>query len=386
MNIYTGQHTYSSPGAYNLHMEDPNRTTGINNIIQSVSVPFYLQSSLWASPQVGVNSSPEILAPAISAGIVGEPFVINLAAFDADGDQLKYELVDVKGANGQSLTTTYDPNYVQQPLHINPLTGDLSWTPQNVGMFTFAIQITECRNGLIGGKVTIDFIVYIDDPSGNPQPGFSETHTWQQDISGSFSYTLAPGDSLQLSPAFSDGTASSVSLEAYSDLLNGNSMASFTSHSSASGYIRKTFNYTASATEVGCAPHLLNFRGIAKDSNRNYFSTTDLSVLIFVKDTNMASCDSSCYFISTPEVEYASPKVELAPNPMHSSCSISVSGNSETYQFSLVNVKGEVVKRLSLKDSEEKIIHRDGLAPGVYLYIIQGQGRDYYSDKLIIAC
>src|ERR1044072_2339980 len=44
-NIYWADHTYS-PGTYIINVKDPNRVTGIENIPNSVNVPFYLQTTL----------------------------------------------------------------------------------------------------------------------------------------------------------------------------------------------------------------------------------------------------------------------------------------------------------------------------------------------------
>ncbi|HCQ15810.1 MAG TPA: hypothetical protein DIU20_06095, partial [Cryomorphaceae bacterium] len=61
VNRYIGTHTYntvSGAKGYILHFEDPNRNAGINNIVQSITVPFYVQTELFIAPSLGGNNSP----------------------------------------------------------------------------------------------------------------------------------------------------------------------------------------------------------------------------------------------------------------------------------------------------------------------------------------
>lgn len=160
MNIYQGRHTYSTVGVYILSFEDPNRNAGISNIIQSVYVPFYVQSELVISPSLGPNSSPKLLNPPIDDGCHMKVFKHNAGAFDADGDSLAYELVECRTAGGTPISTIYDPQYVQDSIKIDPVTGDLIWdVPKNLGQYNFAIQINEYRKNGNGEYVRIGYVV-----------------------------------------------------------------------------------------------------------------------------------------------------------------------------------------------------------------------------------
>lgn len=158
-NVYIGQHTYQAPGVYLLSFEDPNRNIGVANIIQSVNVPFFVQSELVISPSLGGNSSPQLLNPPIDDGCAKKIFKHNTGAFDIDGDSLSYLLVNCRGSGGQAITTTYDPQFVQDSLRVDPITGDLIWdVPQQIGQYNFAIQINEFRKDASGQYVRIGFV------------------------------------------------------------------------------------------------------------------------------------------------------------------------------------------------------------------------------------
>lgn len=159
-NEYVGEHSYGSAGFYTLSFEDPNRNAGISNIINSVSVSFYVQSELVIAQGLGGNSSPVLLNPPIDEGCLNQRFEHNAGAFDSiDGDSLSYHLVPVQTSNGTNITTTYDPQYVQDSVRIDSVTGDLIWdAPRNVGQYNFAFQISEWRKGGDGQFSRIGYV------------------------------------------------------------------------------------------------------------------------------------------------------------------------------------------------------------------------------------
>ncbi len=160
LNIYKGTHTYASSGPYTLSFEDPNRNAGVSNIIQSISVPFYVESQLIISPGIGGNSSPILDNPPIDDGCLNQIFEHNAGAFDADGDSLAYRLIPCRTTGGAFITTTYDPAYVQDSVRIDPITGDFIWdVPKNPGQYNFAFEISEWRKDGNGKFVKIGYVV-----------------------------------------------------------------------------------------------------------------------------------------------------------------------------------------------------------------------------------
>lgn len=175
LNIYKGTHTYQASGIYVISFEDPNRNLGVANIIQSVNVPFYVQTELVVSSTLGGNNSVQLLNPPIDDGCTRKIFKHNPGAFDIDGDSLSYQLVLSRGSEGQQIPTIYDPAFVTDSLKINEFTGDLIWDlPQQIGQFNFAIQINEWRKDPISGIptrigfVTRDLQIDIKGCGNNP--------------------------------------------------------------------------------------------------------------------------------------------------------------------------------------------------------------------------
>lgn len=173
-NVYIGRHTYQAAGIYTLFFEDANRNAGISNIINSDQVPFYVETELYIAESFGGNSSPILTNPPVERGCTNRRFEHNAGAFDPDGDSLSFKLVLSKTTNGNPITTIYDPQFVQDSVKIDPMTGDLIWdVPQAPGQFNFAFQIVEWRKNQQGrytkiGYVTRDLQVDIEECSNRP--------------------------------------------------------------------------------------------------------------------------------------------------------------------------------------------------------------------------
>lgn len=189
-NYYSGTHTYNGPGVYVLCVTDPNRNAGIENIANSVNIPFALQSKLVITPFAGNwNNSIQIEdCPCPELACVGQPYCYQVAAFDPDGDSLAYELTIPMGTNCQQLAFGTNYIYPDSPssssvitggggnMEIDPLTGTLCWvSPQIQGEFNYAIKIKEYRNGIEVGYVIQDIQVFVlNDCNQNTAPDLAE--------------------------------------------------------------------------------------------------------------------------------------------------------------------------------------------------------------------
>ncbi|HVA98195.1 MAG TPA: gliding motility-associated C-terminal domain-containing protein [Bacteroidia bacterium] len=161
-NQYTGQHTYNGPGVYTLSMEDPNRNGGIENIPNSVNVPFYIYSVLTINPFLGYDNSPILLnPPSCISACANICFYYNCNAYDPDGDSLSYKLIPCKGHAGVDIFGyTYPPT--TSTFSIDKYSGLLEWcSPSPCSNpspceYNVAILISEFRHGTFIGSVERD--------------------------------------------------------------------------------------------------------------------------------------------------------------------------------------------------------------------------------------
>lgn len=253
-NIYVGQHTYSAPGYYILAMQDQNRNGGVSNIPSSINVPFYITTSLLINPNIGANSSPTLLNPPIDDGCLNQTFIHNPAAFDEDGDSLAYELVNCRGLNGNEITETYDPAYIQDKIRIDSITGDFIWdVPKSIGQFNFAFVIREYRRGANGnyqliGSVTRDLQVDITNCNNRPPV-----------IQPVGPFCVEAGQTLTFSVTASDPDGDSLSLEAAGGPFVVNPSATFPNPATGRISLTAPFSWTPSCDQVRKQPFFAVF-------------------------------------------------------------------------------------------------------------------------------
>lgn len=180
-NLYKVQYTYPAPAlSYKVSVAIPNRNENVRNIDRSVNVPFYVETTFSINSGLGQNSTPLLLNPAVDlTAVVGQPFIHNANAVDAEGDSLAYRLTVSKTGDYQSCTAMgrgdMAPGFVQPNLAvsnpalvssftINSRTGDLIWdSPQEIGKYNCAFIVEEWRNGIKISETVRDMQIEVKD-------------------------------------------------------------------------------------------------------------------------------------------------------------------------------------------------------------------------------
>ncbi|MEY4273921.1 MAG: hypothetical protein RL638_869 [Bacteroidota bacterium] len=177
-NLYKVEYTYPAPALfYKVSVAIPNRNDGVRNITRSVEVPFYVETIFSINSGLGQNSTPLLLNPAVDlTAVVGQVFIHNPNAVDAEGDSLAYRLSvsrtgDSETCNPASRGITA-PNFRQpnevsalpSTFAINSTTGDLVWNaPQELGLYNCAFIIEEWRNGVKISETVRDMQIEVKD-------------------------------------------------------------------------------------------------------------------------------------------------------------------------------------------------------------------------------
>ena len=111
------------------------------------------------------NCSPQFSVDPIVFVCIGQPFVFNNGAIDADGDSLVYSFitprhdanVDVTYVNGYSASNPISSN---PAVSIDPVTGDITFNATTPEIGVIAVLIQEYRNGVLIGTVMRDIQIY----------------------------------------------------------------------------------------------------------------------------------------------------------------------------------------------------------------------------------
>ncbi len=139
------------------------RNTAITTLQNPGGTYLYIDANL--NNSTVDNCSPQFSVDPIVFVCIGQPFVYNNGAIDADGDSLVYSFiiprhaanVDVTYAPGYSLLNPISSN---PAISIDPVNGDIIFnaTAQEIGVI--AVLIQEYRNGVLIGTVMRDIQIY----------------------------------------------------------------------------------------------------------------------------------------------------------------------------------------------------------------------------------
>jgi len=170
-NVYVGQHIYSAPGTFIVSIEEPCRTSGINNIPNSCNTFFHIESQITINAFLGYNDSPVFLNPPIGIAYIDSIFIYNPGVNDIDGDSISYKLIP---CSGESPILGYTYPSASNIFSLDSMTGDLTWdSPISVGDYNIAILIQEWRQGVLIGYVIRDMQIHVENASGIE--GFSKS-------------------------------------------------------------------------------------------------------------------------------------------------------------------------------------------------------------------
>ncbi|MCI1189208.1 gliding motility-associated C-terminal domain-containing protein [Hymenobacter sp. DH14] len=188
-NVYLFEHIYPASGTYVVSFVGENRNGTVRNMATPSTQNFYIATTIYLDPTLRGNHGAILRAPAIDRGAMGQIFLHNPAAYDADGDSLAFRLApsrQVPGGSGAlasvlgppcvgtgtSPTGTNRPELVAIPctgyhypndpvvaapavkedgtspatFEIDARTGQLTWNaPVAAGEYNVAIEILEYR-------------------------------------------------------------------------------------------------------------------------------------------------------------------------------------------------------------------------------------------------
>ncbi|PWJ59914.1 gliding motility-associated-like protein [Dyadobacter jejuensis] len=189
-NTYIINHTFPAAGKFRISFEEDNRNNNVLNIgpPPTQNLNFYVSTTLEINANFGMNQTPVMLNAPIDLAAVGQRYIHNPGAFDADGDSLAYRLfVPQRGtSNGGGINLQYeDPNMVVVPagspsftetgaspatFSMDPITGDMVWdAPMVEGYYNVAFIVEEWRDGVLIGQIVRDMQIIVED-ANNDRP------------------------------------------------------------------------------------------------------------------------------------------------------------------------------------------------------------------------
>ena len=179
-NIYTTRYVFPSAGNWSISVSIDNRNVNILNLspVPTDRLNFYVHTNIVINSFVGVNQTPVLLNAPIDIAAVGQRYIHNPGAFDADGDSIAYRLYTPQQGTSRGLGENLgykNPNLVTPPgttetgqtpatFSMNSLTGDLIWdAPVTKGLYNVAFVVEEWRDGVKIGEIIRDMQIIVED-------------------------------------------------------------------------------------------------------------------------------------------------------------------------------------------------------------------------------
>ncbi|MCF2445885.1 gliding motility-associated C-terminal domain-containing protein [Dyadobacter sp. CY345] len=179
-NIYTTRYVFPSAGNWSISVSIDNRNVNILNLspVPTDRLNFYVHTNIVINSFVGVNQTPVLLNAPIDIAAVGQRYIHNPGAFDADGDSIAYRLYTPQQGTSRGLGENLgykDPNLVTPPgvteagqtpanFSMNAITGDLIWdAPVTRGLYNVAFVVEEWRDGVKIGEIIRDMQIIVED-------------------------------------------------------------------------------------------------------------------------------------------------------------------------------------------------------------------------------
>lgn len=161
---YTGVVTLSPTcNTWNMSWTTCCRNNAIENLTNPGSLDSYIEATMNSATD-SCNTSPSFTSQPIPYVCINQAVNYSYGVVETDGDSLYYSLVNALGGGGTLLT--YDPGYTASVpipgIAIDPLTGQLTFTPTLLGNFVVVVMVQEydSNGNLLGTTMRdIQFIV-----------------------------------------------------------------------------------------------------------------------------------------------------------------------------------------------------------------------------------
>ena len=212
MNIYSDTVTLPPCDTWTMSWYNCCRNAAITNLSTPSSFGMYAQAKLNSVTDT-CNHSPYFTSQPLPFLCVNQAFCYNFGVVEQDGDSLYYSLINAMDNGGTLLAYNagYTPTAPIPGITINPNTGQIGFTPTNVGNYVVVVQVDEYTpSGSFIGSVMrdIQFVVY---NCNNQTVGCTDGNvtglTGTAAQTGPYSVEMCEGSSFTFSVTYTDPNA-----------------------------------------------------------------------------------------------------------------------------------------------------------------------------------
>lgn len=367
-NHYSATHVYSGPGEYLLTFEDPNWTSDIVNIPNSINVPLFTQSLVVIPDSFISKRSPKTQKFEIHKANLNQKFSLNLS-MEGSSDNLRYLLKRPRSMNGVDINGYFIPNGVT----IDSLSGLFEWeSPENPGRYAFGFLVYECNGDMITSTTEVQLTVQVNS-TNNVESIFQGISQWPQTSGNLPEYSLDPFDTLKLPVVFYDSLADSIQIECLGGAIQLN-YYKLSIDSNTGNYLSAEIEIVGSVADLSCNPSLLTIR--CKSYYSGIIFSKDVTTSIQIDDGNL-SCNGCSFLLGSEQLKNRF-KLSAFPNPVSDVLTVNSSGLTGNVFFEIFSLDGRRIHRESRNVNDEFIeIPVNFLSSGVYILHTQKNAESY---------
>ncbi len=364
VEVYFFHDTISVPGngTYTVEWLNCCRNAAIQNLNAPLNENMSLSTSFTHFSGPNYSSTPVFLAPPVTYLPINQPWQYNSLPFDVDGDSLSWTIDTPLTDIGLYATGWNTPSANQSgPFSLDPITGQIDWTPDMLGNFVASILVEEFRSGNKIGEIRRDYQMIVI-PDTTKCPRISNFNIFPKDNNGHAYMNLSANTPVSIIMIAEDPEGEQVYFSAFGEpLLPSQNPATFTVNPYNITDISATFSWTPDISQSRANPYLVVFR--TQDSKFSF----DETVMFYVGNTTTGTAEHS-YFESE----------NIYPNPTTGYTHLPVTlYKPAKVDIAIYNTLGELVTEFDLGrlDSGEHLVNFNLKAEnGIYFVMISTDG------------
>lgn len=363
---YTTRHTYNSPGKYVVSYTEPNRNEGIINFNNSVTTPFYLETSFTIDPFITEYASPQAFYSPIFFGYKDLPFSASIASVASPETELQYTVVTPLRAKDSPVENFQLP----ESFSIDKLTGLITWDNRLRGAFVageylFTVRIDQYarinERATRIGSVYRDLQIILKEAIETGASVSDNTTSKYLDVFEN------SGKSFKIFTGHAAGET--IGVQVKSDLPDENLSFETYDSTSATGTLKVTrVEVFTDASSVRTFPYVISVRYTFDKGDQNY--TSDVNYAIFTTEYDPIT-----------GVEKPLTGKRFSPNPAQNFIQLHDVPETGLY-VEVIDLHGSGTTLFA--DPRRQTVDVSSLSPGLYLLRIRDRsGRIVTAEKLL---
>ncbi len=277
--FFTDTVTVPALGSYRVEWLNCCRNGAITNLNTPLAENMFLYTTFTHTSNPD-NSTPVFLAPPVTFVPINLPWQYNSLPLDPDGDSLAWTLDTPYTSSGVYAAGWVTPSAAANgAFTLDPITGQIDWTPNMYGNYVASIRVEEYRGGTKIGEIRRDYqMIVIDDTTKKTAPRITNFGgMFPLDANGHYYKDLVENTPITITMLAEDQEGNQVEFLSYGEpYLHPTNPATFSTIPFNGTDMLGMFMWTPDNTQTRSNPYIVVFR------TRDQLFSFDETVLFYV--------------------------------------------------------------------------------------------------------